>query len=172
MASKSFSVRSDDDPSLPQGKGETADSFDSLQTEVSRFIDDFFTSFDLHPLSVFEDTGRFIPRVSITHGKQSVIITAELRGLKADEIDVLLKWDALIITGGKRTDKEAGAADILKEEPLAGGFRKIIPIPFCIESKDVRATFIDGILQITLPRRIEGNTARFRIPIRKPQQES
>ncbi len=167
MANKSFPVKSDDDPSLPQGKGEVADSFDPLQTAMSRFIDDFFTSFDLHPLSVFEDTDRFIPKVSIKHDKKSITVTAELRGLQADDIEIILKWDSLIITGGKTKGKEPRTIDFIQGEPHAGCFRKMIPIPFCIESKDVRATFTNGVLQITLPRRTEDHMARFRIPIKK-----
>lgn len=168
MANKSFPVKSDDDPSLPPGKDEVAGSFDPLHTAMSRFIDDFFTSFDLHPLSVFEDTDRFIPRVSIKHDKNSIIVTAELHGLKPEDIEILLKWDTLIITGQKRREKEPVTMSFIQEEPRAGGFQKVIPIPFCIESKDVRASFTNGVLQVTLPRKTEDNMARFRIPIRKP----
>lgn len=164
MADKSLPVCSDDTAPLTQDKGDISDSFHKA---MDQFIDDFFTSFDFLPLSVFEDADAFIPRFSIQHDKKHVTITAVLPGLEAQDIEITLKWDTLIITGEKKKPGEYLKIGSIPQEARTAFYRKIIPIPFCIDAKNVRATFSKGMLQVTLPRLTGENYAKIRIPIKK-----
>ncbi|HQG32373.1 MAG TPA: hypothetical protein PLA83_10630, partial [Deltaproteobacteria bacterium] len=74
----------------------------AYQDIMSRAIDDFFTSFDFLPLTVFEDTGGSVFKTHISHGPEKIMVTANLPGMNASDIDVIIKSDALIIAGEKK----------------------------------------------------------------------
>lgn len=167
MADKRFPVSRKEDSVLSEDGADATDSYDAYQSVMNRFIKDFFTNFDLLPLTVFEDTGRFVPAAYITHDPETIIVTAELPGMAADDINVIIKSDVLIITGKKR---ETGNGSMRTGKPDEHGplsFRKMIPIPCPIDMQKTQAVFTKGILQIRLPKVKQGSLARFRIPIRK-----
>lgn len=157
MAEKTLPAESGGSTSLPQDSPEAADPFRQV---ANRFIDDFFTSFDLLPLSVFEDTGGSMPKVSVTHDRKVITVTVELPGMEADDVDIALGSDTLVLSGKRNTGKGKGPGN---DQSIH--FRKIIPIPLCIDAQGAKAVLERGVLRVTLPRRNDGAT-RQRIPIK------
>jgi HSP20 family protein len=164
MANKSFRDGPDNAPSSDAGA--TAHPLDAFRTAVGSFIDDFFTSFDLLPLIVFEDAGAYMPRISVSHDRHAVTVTAVLPGLEASDIEVTLGGGTLVIQGqGKRSGMLPGAAFTPVDFP-APPFRKMIPLPYSIDAQKARATFRDRVLRVVIPLTAGNTSAKFRIPIR------
>ncbi len=124
-----------------------------------RFVDDFFTSFDMLNLSVFEDTWKLIPSVSMKNDRDKIVIDAEIPGMSASEIEIILKSGVLVITGGRKSPAP--------ETESSSVFRKVIQIPSCIEPDKIRATYKDGLLSIILPKCGGKAGSRLRIPVRR-----
>ncbi len=159
MADKTFPTALDPNPSLPAGSGLAKNSAHSFPTDVNHIYHDFFTSFDLLPLHLFEEAGRFAPGITVVHRQDAVIVTADLPGVQADDIDITLTPDMLVISGGGKNSTPALRA------PIFESFRKTVPIPFQVNSQKIRAVFQNGILQIVLPRLADHVMPRIRIPI-------
>jgi HSP20 family protein len=166
MANKSFPV-GPDDPAAPAPDSDTeTTSFDTFRKVMSSFIDDFFTSFDLLPLSVFEDAGMFVPKVSVTHDQHAVTVIAELPGMEASDIEVTLGGDTLMIQGQRKRSRQGKGAGISPDDFHTPFFRKMIPLPFFIDAQNARATFQGRVLRVMLPRRPGDHPSRIRIPIK------
>lgn len=162
MANKSFPTGPDDSGAAAPDTGIGKHPLKPFRTVMSSFIDDFFTSFDLLPLIVFEDAGAFMPRFSIARDRHGVTIIAELPGMEASDLEITLGANSLLIQGQK---KQSGAG-FTPDDFHAPFFRRMIPIPFSIDAQKARATFEDQVLRVMLPRRTGDSPARIRIPIR------
>lgn len=165
MANKSFPVGPDDRPASPAEESE-AGSFDTFRRVMSSFIDDFFTSFDLLPLSVFEDAGAFMPKVSITRDQHGITVIAELPGMEASDLEVTLRGETLMIQGQRKMSGEGEKAGFTPADFPVPFFRKMIPIPFPIDARNVKASFQDRVLRVMLPRNPGDHPGRIRIPIK------
>ncbi len=106
------------------------------------------------------------PAVNMWQGENSIALTAELPGFKADDIDIQVKEDTLTISG-QRTAPEVGEKAVwhLRERPF-GKFARTVRLPFRVDAESVEARFRDGVLEIELqrpetdrPRRIEVKSA-------------
>ncbi len=125
----------------------------SLQQEMNRLFDEFFTGFDLAPFRGFEGTwNAFRPSVDVVETDKEIKVSAELPGLDEKQIDVSLSRDALTIKGEKKEEQEQKGENYYRLERSYGNFQRTIPLPCEVETDDVDATFKNGVLTIKLPK--------------------
>jgi HSP20 family protein len=167
MTDKPFPAGRKTNPALPQDDDSMVEYPGAYQDIMSRAIDDFFTSFDFLPLTVFEDTGGSVFKTHISHGPEKIMVTANLPGMNASDIDVIIKSDALIIAGEKKGTGDGSLPASGPDEQSSMSFRKVIPMPCLIDMQKVQAFFTRGILQVELPKIALNSLPRFRIPIKK-----
>jgi HSP20 family protein len=136
----------------------------SLHHAVNQLFDDFFMSFELMPLTEFEDLCAFIPRVDMTDDGQTIKVTVELPGMERDSIEVGVDSDRLTIRGNKAGDDTPQAASNYCMERVFGTFNRTIPLPKGIDTARASAVYRNGILIVTIPRRT-GHKATKRIKI-------
>jgi HSP20 family protein len=161
MADKEF-PHSPGDLSQRPTTGDTAgDPHPASPAAAARFSADFFTSFDLLPLTVFEEAGRFAPAISIMQSENVLVLEADLPGIRVKDLEIALSPGMLVISGSENPAPGWGC-------PLCGNFRRAVPLPFPIDPRDVEATFMNGTLQVVVPRRRGTLTAGVRIPVQEP----
>jgi HSP20 family protein len=125
------------------------DPFVDLQREVNRVFDDVFRGFGVTP-SGEDGTAITAPRIDIHETDQSIEISAELPGVKQEEVDISLDRDVLTIRGEKRCARKDERARV--SERFYGTFQRSIQLPFAPEADKVQAQFDNGVLTITLPK--------------------
>jgi HSP20 family protein len=125
------------------------DPFVDLQREVNRVFDDVFRGFGMTP-SGEDGTATVAPRIDIDETDQAIEVSAELPGVKQDEVDVSLDDDVLTIRGEKRCERKDERARV--SERFYGTFQRAIQLPFTPNPDQVQAQFDNGILKITLPK--------------------
>jgi len=160
MADKTFPTALDPNPSLPDSSSLVNNSDHPFPMAMNPIYPDFFTSFDLLPLHLFEEAGRFAPGITVVHLRDAVIVTADLPGVQVSDIDIALTADMLVISGGKNTAP-------VRNVPISESFRKNVSIPFQVDPQEIRAVFKNGILQVVLPRHTGRGMKRTRIPIQE-----
>ena len=127
--------------------------FESLQRQMNRVFDDFFSGFDLQPFSGWgEKFGGFNPRINVTENDKEVRVTAELPGMDDKDIDLSLTKDSLTIRGEKRLDHEKTEGNRYYSERSYGTFSRTVPLGFEVDEDKVDASFVKGILTIVLPK--------------------
>jgi HSP20 family protein len=136
----------------------------SLHKAVNMLFDDFFMSYEMVPLTTFEDLCTFQPSIDMADDGQTIKITAELPGLEMDEIELCVKQDCLSIEGNKKDAIETNKMDMYCMERSFGNFKRVIKLPQGIDIENVSATYRNGILSVILPR-LKGHKTNRRVKI-------
>ncbi|HBB40146.1 MAG: hypothetical protein COW73_11870 [Nitrospirae bacterium CG18_big_fil_WC_8_21_14_2_50_70_55] len=138
----------------------------ALHDEMDRLFDDVYRTFAGGPLDRFAPaTQGYMPHMDVSEDDKSVVVTAELPGMEASEIDIALTGDLLTLKGEKREEHETKAKDYVRTERTFGAFRRTLELPCEVEEKGATATFKKGVLTITLPKNEQARGAKHRIEV-------
>jgi HSP20 family protein len=150
-------------------------SFRSFTSDIDQLFEDFldFSGLGRNWLAPFGsrgltargmgETGRSMwsPEIEVFQRGDELVVLADLPGLKRDDVKVNVTNDSLIIQGERRQESEENEQGYYRSERSYGSFRRSIPLPDGVNDEDVKASFRDGVLEITMPvpqqrgRRIE-----------------
>jgi HSP20 family protein len=137
-------------------------NMEDIQKEMNRLFD-----FTLRPLSRTGNGGPgWLPDVDIVDEKDSIRVTADLPGMKRDEIDVAVEDDVLTIKGEKKQFKEIKNKDYIRAERYYGAFHRSFTLPSSVDAGKVQASYRDGILEITLPKKEGTRTKQIKIDVK------
>lgn len=114
--------------------------FSTLQDELNRL----FT----------EATGNqeWSPVVELSEDKNNYVVTAELPGLKKEDIDVNLLEGTLTISGERKQERNVEEGNVHRSERYFGRFERSITLPSEVAVDGVKADYKDGLLIVTLPK--------------------
>jgi HSP20 family protein len=107
------------------------------------------------------------PSVNVAESKDEFLVTAELPGMKSENVSVDFTDGMLTIRGDKvdeTTEKEDDRTYYVWERKF-GAFQRTLPFPGGIDEKKIAAEFKDGILAVHLPKTEEVKPKRQAIPI-------
>jgi HSP20 family protein len=93
----------------------------------------------------------FSPPVEILEREGHLVVRAELPGLTKDDVHVEVTDEALTIEGERRSEHEERQGGFFRSERRYGTFRRHIPLPEGVNADQVKASFKDGLLEITMP---------------------
>jgi len=92
------------------------------------------------------------PDVDIKETDKEIQINADLPGMKMEDIDVSVDEDQLIIKGERKEEKEEKDKDYVRVERSYGSFYRSFNIGVPVKPDQIKATYKDGVLEITLPK--------------------
>jgi len=96
----------------------------------------------------------WMPAMEIVEDKNALVVTAELPGLAATDVDVSVDDGVLTLSGEKQEEKKEGAEDseTYLFERRYGSFRRSFTLPNTVEVDNISAEFDSGLLKVTLPK--------------------
>ncbi len=127
----------------------------ALQDEIDSLFDDFFNRpFGLlrRPSRDFETLRNFSPSIDVSETAKQVNIKAELPGMEADDIDLEVRDEMVLIRGEKKSEREQKDEQFYRLERSYGSFHRSIPLPAEIDVDQAKANFKNGVLSIKLPK--------------------
>ena len=86
--------------------------------------------------------------------------------MKKEDISVSLSDDTLTISGKKSEEKEVKKENYYRKEIRSGGFSRSFTLPARVDKDKVKATYKDGVLQLTLPKAPEEKEKEIKIEIK------
>ena len=92
------------------------------------------------------------PRVNVEEQEDRFEITAEVPGMKKEDIDIEVQDNVLTIKGERRFEKEEEDASYHICERSCGTFQRAFTLPENVKSDDIEAEYQDGILKLALPK--------------------
>ena len=131
-------------------------SFDFLLwRDFDRLFDDFRGG--VATRLAYQPAAQFAPRVDVSETDTAFAINAELPGLDAKEVEILIEGDRLTLKGEKKSEREAGdeTKGTYLRERVHGAFQRAFRLPDSVDLDGVAAGFDKGVLTITLPKRPE-----------------
>ena len=112
--------------------------------------------------------GFFSPRVDIHECKDSYEISAEMPGIRKEDLDVTLENGVLTVEAEMHQDSEKEGGDerkVLRQERRYGKFTRSFNLGEDIREEDIDATFKDGVLTLTVPKAEPKQPVSHRIQI-------
>lgn len=137
------------------------DPLTSLHREVDRLFDDAFRNFG--PPSLFRNGFADWPNIEVSETEKEMHVTAELPGMSEKDLDVSLSDGALTIRGERKSENTNGERRM--SEFYYGSFERRIPLDWDVEEDDVKASFANGVLDVTIPKSEKAQQNTRRIPI-------
>ncbi len=120
-----------------------------IQSEVNHLLDTFSGR---QPLGVMPQSRSWLPAVDMHETKDSLTLKVELAGVRDKDVAVSITGDLLTIKGERRWDDEVKDQKFLHVERAYGQFERLIQLPMAVQADKVKASYRDGVLEITLPK--------------------
>jgi HSP20 family protein len=92
------------------------------------------------------------PPIDVFETDNGLVVRAELGGLTASEVEVLVGGDELILRGERGVDRPVGPRVYHESRVRYGRFEAAVRIPFPVEVESATAEYSNGFLSIELPR--------------------
>jgi HSP20 family protein len=141
--------------------------------EMDRLFDDFgfgraFGSRSLAPWrSGRSEWQTWIPETEVFHRNNELVVRADLPGLTKDDVKVDVTDDRLIIQGERKREQNEEREGLYRSERSYGSFSRIIPLPEGTMTDQAKASFKDGVLEVTMPAPPEQVTRGRRLEIKE-----
>jgi len=112
-----------------------------MQSEMNRLFGGFTAA-----------TARDFPPINIWLGQNSVVVTAELPGVTAADVNLSLQEDVLTLDGQREPKTQQENVNWQRRERAYGTFSRAVQLPFRVDPDKVQARFDNGILEVELER--------------------
>jgi len=127
-----------------------------MQIQTSRMLRNM--SF---PRMVKIESGLWQPPVDIYESDEEITVYCDLAGVMKDSLELLVEEHQLHISGRRqlpRTQVMAGERPVMSIHQLEielGAFARTVPLPVIIDVEQVSSFYLDGILVVSLKKRVE-----------------
>jgi HSP20 family protein len=120
----------------------------SLHDEIDRMFTEFFGPDDRWLVRPFETT--FVPAVESFVKDDKLVVRADLPGIDPKDVELAVEGDRLSIRGERKEVKEEKDQEYFHREVTAGRFERILVLPGSVDRESVKATYHDGVLEVTM----------------------
>ncbi len=131
----------------------------SMSTMLDKFFDDaYFPTRE----------GAFgTPNVDVIENNDTIVVKAELPGIKPEDIDVRVEGNTLLMRGEGTEETEEKEGRYHVHERRQASFARAIPLPTGVNTDKANAEFENGILTLTLPKSEEAKPKQISIKAHK-----
>lgn len=96
--------------------------------------------------------GEWMPSIDLKEEKKRYILSVDVPGVKAENIDINMENGLLTIKGTRECEKMDEKENYLCLERSSGAFLRQLSLPEAIDPKHIDADYHNGVLTITLPK--------------------
>jgi HSP20 family protein len=135
----------------------TRDPFSLLRQMTSEFDRMFETSawpsfrwpaFRTRPAA---EAATWFPEIDVFEKDNRLVTKIDLPGMKKEDVKVEVTDGHLAISGERKTEAEEKKENFYHCEREYGSFYRAVPLPEGVKLEDVKATFSDGVLEVSIP---------------------
>ena len=130
-------------------------------------VDDLFKGFFVRPVAYEGRSALEAPRLKldVTEKNGAYLVTADLPGVKKEDIQVAIDGAQVTLSAEIRREKEVAEGErVLHTERSFGKLSRSFALPQELDEAKAEAKFRDGVLELTLPKKAA--PARRQIEIR------
>ena len=118
-------------------------------------VDDIFKGFLVRPVAYEGGRNEVLPRVKVDVAEQNGAykVTAELPGVKKDDIHVAIDGPQVTLEAEVKQEKDTKDERVLHTERVFGKVTRSFILPQEVDESKAEAKFRDGVLELTLPKK-------------------
>ena len=107
----------------------------------------------------------WLPALDLSETEDKVLVKVELPGIDPKDIEVTVLGELLTIKGERKQEKEEKEEDYHRVERVYGSFCRTLRLPTTAEPDKVSASYKDGILKLTIPKKEEAKAKKIEVKV-------
>ena len=111
--------------------------------------------------------GSWLPTLEVKEKDGKLFVSAELPGIKKEEVKISVTGDQLTLEGERKFEKEEKGENFYHSERSYGKFCRVIQLPDGVKASEAVAQFNNGILEISMPMIAESKQKTLQIPVQE-----
>jgi HSP20 family protein len=143
------------------GSVERWNDVSDIQQEVNRLFDSFFG----RPAQTRSLERFWAPLADMYETTNDLVLKFEVPGVSEKDLGVSITGDVLTLKGERKLNHDVKDETYHRLERVYGKFERAIPLPIPVQADRVKATYRDGVLEVTLPKAEEIKPREIRIDI-------
>ena len=136
-----------------------------LQERMNRIFEDSLSLLRTGEGKELFALGSWVPPVDIYETEETIVLSAELPGMKKEDMSVEIKDNTLTIKGERKFERENEAKNYSRIERSYGTFQRVFTLPHLVQQDKVKARYENGILEIVLSKAEEGKTKHIKVKV-------
>lgn len=136
----------------------------SLRNGIDKLFEDFFK--DEAILAPFASNGKMLPAIDVNETDEAITVDAEMPGLKQEEIKVSVEDGVLQISAERKEEKDEKKKNVHRSERYYGKLERRLALPSSVEEGKVEATYKDGVLHLTLPKKVSAKPKAITVKVK------
>ena len=105
------------------------------------------------------------PSVDMFEREDEVVVRTEIPGMSKEEINISALGNTLTISGERKAKEEIKEDNYYCCERAYGKFQRDITLPQVVDTKNVKASYKNGVLEIILPKKEEAKPKKIEVAI-------
>jgi HSP20 family protein len=114
------------------------------------------------------------PKIDVFERDNRLVTRVDLPGMKKEDVTVEVTDGHLTLSGERKHETEEKKENVYRSEREYGSFCRVVPLPEGVKLEDVKASFADGVLEVSvpLPAKPAAKMRKVQIEERKPGSKS
>jgi HSP20 family protein len=126
--------------------------FRTLQSQMNRLFEPFLgRALDDQELA----SGSWVPPVDVVEEKDAILVSAELPGLRPEDVEIQYENGVLVLRGQRTFQQESSDRTYHRVERAYGTFVRSFTLPRSADPDKITASFQNGLLEVRVPKREE-----------------
>ena len=125
-----------------------------MTSEFDRLFDEpMFAGFRLPAMrtGLLAEGVEWTPRIEVFEKENRLVTRVDLPGMKKEDVKVEVTDGQLAISGTRKREVEEKKDQFFRSEREYGSFYRAVPLPEGVGLEDVKATYTNGVLEVSIP---------------------
>jgi HSP20 family protein len=114
-------------------------------------FDDLFNDQWARPVH-YQAQREFRPAVDVSEGENHYLVTADVPGMKAEDLDITVDNNVLTVSGVRKLEKKDEKHGYHRVERHYGSFKRSFALPEGVDTEAIEANVENGSLGIRIPK--------------------
>lgn len=127
-------------------------------------FDDFFRGFFVRPVEMGKDIEAPTIKIDVKEQENAYLVHAEMPGIRKEDIHVSVDGPVVSISAERKEEKDVKEGErVLRSERYFGKVSRSFQLGQDIDDNAAAAKFVDGVLELTLPKKAATQSKRLTI---------
>ena len=116
------------------------------------------------------ETTAWAPRIDVFEKDKRLVTRVDLPGMKKEDVSVEIAEGCLALSGERKRESEERKDNFYRNELEYGRFYRAVPLPEGVKPEEVKASFADGVLEVSIPLPARPQEKARKIAIEEPRK--
>jgi HSP20 family protein len=132
---------------------------DRLHRQIGQIFGDSFGV----PAAAGDTEANWMPAVDVHEYADKFVVTADLPGVEAKDIDITADNGVLTLRGRRQFERRENQKGFERLERVSGAFLRRFMLPDNVQTDQIKARHNNGVLEVTIPKLIAPEPRRVSV---------